>query len=141
MAQIYASYVAKFLKHDGVFDALFALLVDSELTDWQKMWILAALSQADKYDDACVKTALDILQDAHRHETLRAVAAIFVGRYGDHSRRITLQGVYTMSPPYIQSAIYFSSRKWAKVERQNARTNWGNHGPLNKLLTIAMDKK
>lgn len=141
MAQIYASYVAKFLEVEGVLNALLSLLVDSELTDWQKMWILAALSQADKYNDASVKIAMDILQDANRHETLRAVAAIFVGRYGDHSRRITLQGVYTTSPPYIQSAIYFSSRKWLKVERQNARTNWGNHGPLNKLLTIAIDKK
>ncbi|WP_164604312.1 RNA-directed DNA polymerase [Rhodopseudomonas sp. BR0M22] len=141
MAQIYASYVAKFLKCESVLNSLLALLVDSELTDWQKMWILAALSQADEHNDTSVKIALDILQDANRHETLRAVAAIFVGRYGDHSRRITLQGIYTTSSPYIQSAIYFSSRKWPKVEKQNAKTNWGSHTPLNRLLTIAISKK
>ena len=141
MAQIYASYVAKFLDRDGVLGALLTLLVDPELTDWQKMWILAALSQTEKHKDPSAKVALDLLQDANRHETLRAVAAIFVGRFGDHSRRLTLLGVYTTSSQYIQSAIYFSSRKWPKVERQTAKNNWGNHSALNKLLSHAMSKK
>jgi hypothetical protein len=140
MAQIYASYVANFLDRDGVLDALLALLIDAELADWQKMWILAALSQAEKHKDPSVKITLDLLQDANRHETLRAVAAIFVGRFGDHSRRLALLGVYTSSSPYIQSAIYFSSRKWPKVEKQTAKTNWGNHSALNKLITVAMSK-
>lgn len=141
MAQIYASYVAKFLRSVSVLDGLLTLVVDVELSDWQKMWILAALSQAGKHRDATVKIALDILQDANRHETLRAVAAIFVGRFGDHSRRLALLGVYTASSPYMQSAIYFSSRKWPKAERLTAKNNWGNHGDLNRLLTQAMNKK
>ncbi|MGY3494395.1 reverse transcriptase domain-containing protein [Bradyrhizobium sp. USDA 4502] len=141
MAQIYASYVAKFLRSTNVLDALLALLVDIELSDWQKMWILAALSQAEKHRDASVKIALDILQDPSRHETLRAVAAIFVGRFGDHSRRHALLGVYTASSSYMQSAIYFSSRKWPKAERLTAKNNWGSHGDLNRLLTLAMNKK
>lgn len=141
MAQIYASYVAKFLHSASVSDALLTLLIDIELSDWQKMWILAALSQAEKHKDASVKIALDILQDTPRHETLRAVAAIFVGRFGDHSRRHTLLGIYTASSSYIQSAIYFSSRKWPKAERLTAKNNWGSHGDLNRLLTLAMNKK
>jgi hypothetical protein len=60
MAQIYASYVAKFLQREGVLDILLELLVDSELSDWQKMWILAALSQADKHKDILVKIVLNI---------------------------------------------------------------------------------
>ncbi|WP_370204369.1 RNA-directed DNA polymerase [Bradyrhizobium diazoefficiens] len=141
MAQIYASYVAKFLHSPNVLDALLALLVDIELSDWQKMWILAALSQTEKHKDASVKIVLDILQDTSRHETLRAVAAIFVGRFGDHSRRHTLLGIYTASSSYMQSAIYFSSRKWPKAERLTAKNNWGSHSDLNRLLTLAMNKK
>jgi hypothetical protein len=141
MAQIYASYVAKFLRRDDVLDALLALLVGVELSDWQKMWVLAALSQAEKHKDHSVKIALDLLQDANRHETLRAVAAIFVGRFGDHSRRLTLLAVYTTSSPYVQSAIYFSSRRWPRAEKLTAKNNWGGHGQLNRLLTLAISKK
>jgi hypothetical protein len=141
MAQIYEAYVAKFLYLNDVSDALLALLVDARLSDWQKMWILAALSQAEKHKDSSVKIALDIVLDANRHETLRAVAAIFVGRFGDHSRRVTLLGVYRISSPYIQSAIYFSSRRWPKAEKLTAKNNWGSHGELNRLLTQAMTKR
>jgi hypothetical protein len=115
--------------------------MDMELSDWQKMWILAALSQAEKHNDWSVKIALDLLLDANRHETLRAVAAIFVGRFGDHSRRVTLLGVYLVSSPYMQSAIYFSSRRWPKAEKLTAKNNWGSHVGLNRLLTQAMSKK
>lgn len=141
MAQIYASYVAKFLDEEDVLDSLLELVVHGELSDWQKMWILAALSQADEHADASVKVAMDLLQDANRHESLRAVAAIFVGRFGDHSRRLTLSSVYPTVSPYIQSAIYFSSRKWRKAERLTAKNNWGSHGQLNQLLTQALEKK
>jgi hypothetical protein len=141
MAQIYASYVAKFLHVSNVSDTLLILLMDMELSDWQKMWILAALSQAEKHNDWSVKIALDLLLDANRHETLRAVAAIFVGRFGDHSRRVTLLGVYLVSSPYMQSAIYFSSRRWPKAEKLTAKNNWGSHVGLNRLLTQAMSKK
>jgi len=132
---------AKFLDEEDVLDSLLELVVDGELSDWQKMWILAALSQAVEHADASVKVAMDLLQDANRHESLRAVAAIFVGRFGDHSRRLTLSSVYPTVSPYIQSAIYFSSRRWRKAERLTAKNNWGSHGQLNQLLTQALEKK
>jgi hypothetical protein len=114
MTQIYASYVAKFLDEDEVQKTLWALLKDASLADWQKMWILAALSQADDHQDAGVKIALSLLEDATRHDALRAVAAIFVGRFGDHARRKTLIKAYPSVSQYIQAAIYFSSRGWPK---------------------------
>ncbi len=141
MTQIYASYVAKFLDQEGVRDALWALLKDGSLTDWQKMWILAALSQADDHEDAAVKTAVFLLQDATRHEALRAVAAIFVGRFGDHARRKTLINTFPSVSHYIQAAIYFSSRRWPAAERSTAKASWGRHNALNSLITLAIAKK
>jgi hypothetical protein len=141
MAQIYASYLAKFLDDDDVYEFLASLLSDSSLVDWQKIWILAALSQRAKAQDEAIKQAMALLKDANRHEALRAVAAIFIGRFGDHSRRKAMMAIYASVSEYIKAAIYYSSRRWPMAERATARVSWGNHGQLNKLLTIAMAKK
>jgi len=141
MSQIYASYLSKFIDADGVSEVLLDLLNDDSFADWQKMWVLAALSQTSKADDAAVNVALDLLKDANRHDALRAVAAIYVGRFGDHARRKALNSIYASVPNYIQVAIYFSSREWPGVERSNAKSNWSGHSPLHVLLTTAMKKK
>jgi hypothetical protein len=141
MSQIYAAYLAKFLRVEGVHECLIDLLKDPSLFDWQKMWVLAALVQVTSADDAAVKAALDLLRDANRDDALRAVAAIYVGSFGDHTRRRTLISLYGSVSNYIQAAIYYSSGRWPAVERSNARASWGGHGPLHSLLTAAMGKR
>jgi hypothetical protein len=140
MSQIYASYLAKFLDNEDVTSLLAELLADSFLTDWQKMWVLAALMQKKPADDGPIKVALKILKDATRHDALRAVAAIYVGRFGDHARRKNLFSIYPSVSSYIQAAMYFSSRTRPPVERSNAKASWGAYGQLNTLLTVAMSK-
>jgi hypothetical protein len=140
MSQIYASYLSKFLDNKDVTNLLADLLADESLVDWQKMWILAALMQKNPGNDGPIKVALKILRDATRHDALRAVAAIYVGRFGDHARRKSLFSIYPSVSNYIQAAIYFSSQTWPPVERSNAKASWGGHGQLNTLLTSAMSK-
>ncbi len=141
MSQIYVSYLAKFLDKQDVLQFLQGLLDDPSLVDWQKIWILAAVSQVTKADDNAVKMAWGICKDANRHDALRAVAAVYVGRFGDHARRKSLIGLYGSVSPYVQAAIYFSSRQWPPAERATAKASWGTHSPLNALLTTAMSKK
>jgi hypothetical protein len=141
MAQIYAAYLARFLAVEAVRNFLIGMLKDDTLVEWQKMWILAALGQTEKGPDEAVKTALAIVKDGDRHEALRAVAAIYVGRFGSHSRRKALIPVYATVSPYIQTAIYFASRYWPQVERSNARAAWSGHSALHGLLTAALSKK
>jgi hypothetical protein len=141
MAQIYAAYLAKFLHDGGIQNFLLELLKDQTLFDWQKIWILAALTQVDKADDSKVKVALDLLRDSARHDALRAVAANYVGRFGDHTRRRALFAIYPTVSNYVQAAIYYSSRRWPDAERSTARASWGGHGPLHSLLTAAMGRK
>jgi Reverse transcriptase (RNA-dependent DNA polymerase) len=138
MTQIYASYLSKFLDTKEVYQALIGSLEDITLVDWQKVWILAALLHVKPSDDTPIKSALNLLKDANRHEALRAVAAIFVGRFGDHIRRKALISIYQTVSNYIQAAIYFSSREWPAVERSTAKASWGGHNPLNALLTYAI---
>lgn len=105
------------------------------------MWTLATLLQLPKAGDEAVKVATSILKDGDRHEALRAVAAIFIGRFGDHSRRKALAAHYGSVTPHVQAAIYYSSRNWPGVERSNAKATWVSHGTLNSLLTVALGKK
>jgi hypothetical protein len=104
------------------------------------MWVLAALMQAPATADEDVKLAFDIAKDGNRHDALRAVAAYFVGRFGDHARRAALRSLYPQVSNYIQAAIYATSRFWQGAERANAKATWGSHGPLHSLLTVAMKK-
>jgi hypothetical protein len=141
MSQIYASYLAKFLEEEDVRDFLIDLLAETSLVDWQKLWILAALSQVSGAEDASVKAAMWILKDGDRHEALRAVAAIYAGRFGDHQRRKALIAYYGSVSHYVQAAIYFSTRAWPGIERSNAKASWGSQNPLNSLLTAGMANK
>ena len=141
MSQIYASYLAKFLHVRHVSEFLLRLLSDTSLADWQKMWILAALSQVEKADDESVKVAFGLLKDPNRHDALRAVAAVYVGRFGDHGRRKALMSLYPTVANYVQAAIYYSSHFWPGVERGNAKASWSGHGALHGFLTSAMAKK
>jgi Reverse transcriptase (RNA-dependent DNA polymerase) len=141
MSQIYASYLAKFLENEDVHNFLIDLLPDASLVDWQKLWILAALSQVPAADDVSVKVAMSLLKDGGRHEVLRAVAAIYAGRFGDHQRRKALIAYYGSVSQYVQAAIYFSTRGWPGIERSNAKASWGSQNPLNSLLTAGMANK
>jgi hypothetical protein len=141
MSQIYSAYLAEFIENEEVSEFLVESLKDSSLMDWQKIWIVAALMQNFEVLGGAVKAALDLLRDATRHEALRAVAAVYVGRYGDHSRRKSLKTIYPSVSPYIQSAIYFSSRHWPNPEKLTAKASWGTNNPLNQLLSIAMENK
>lgn len=82
-----------------------------------------------------------IVLPANRHEALRAVAAVYVGRFGDLVRRKALISIYSTVSSYIQAAIYFSSRTWPAVERANAKASWGGHTQLNALLALALATK
>ena len=138
MAQIYCSYLGGFLESDSVRSFVNTLAADSSLLDWQRMWVLAAMNQIVKPTDSEVKLAWDIAGDGTRSDTLRAVAAYFVGRHGDYPRRTNLRTGYALMSGYIQAAIYASSRSWPSTERSNAKATWGAHGDLNTLLTAAL---
>jgi hypothetical protein len=138
MTQIYVSYLSKFLPEQRIYDFLCACLEDETLVDWQVMWVLAALMAKEPLDGAPAKAALRILRDGSIHNATRAVAAIYVGRHGDAARRRALNSVYGTVPPYVQCAIYFSSRYWPRNERSNAKAQWGALNPLNELLSKAM---
>jgi hypothetical protein len=134
MTQIYCAYLALFLT-SSVQTLMLSMLQDESLFDWQKMWLLAGLSQSKNGEDAVVKAALYLLKSADSHDALRAVAAIYVGRFGNHARRTALRSRYSSVSNYVQAAIFYSSQKWPSAERATAKASWSGHGMLHDLLT------
>jgi len=135
MTQIYANYLAKFIRHEPRIEAkLLELVEDSNVYDWQKMWLLACLMQAGRASPRCLKVAAGLLADPLRHDALRAVAALILGKFGDVSRRRALADTYKAVSEYVQLAIYFASRNWPPEERASATETWGGHGPLHRLM-------
>jgi len=134
MTQIYCAYLARFLTAP-VRGMLLSMVDDKLLFDWQKMWVLAGLAQGEKGEDAIVKAALQLLKSADSHDALRAVAAIYVGRFGDHARRTTLRSLYSSVGNYVQAAIFYSSQSWPSAERATAKASWSGHSVLHDLLT------
>lgn len=137
MSQIYLSYLSKFLDDEDVRSGVFEFLEDDTYRDWQRMWCVAAMMQAPEPTNEEVRLCLTLAQDGLRHDALRAVAAYHVGRYGDHGRRSDLRALYASTTPYVQAAIYASTRNWSGAERRNARAMWGTLSPLNLLLSEA----
>lgn len=140
MTQIYSSYLSDYLDRKKVWDFFAGLLGDSGLTDWQRMWVIAALLKEKDADDETTAAAWSIVKDGNRHDSLRAIAAIYVGRFGDLDRRKSLIAIYGNVSPYVQLAIYYSSKSWPAAERTNVKGMWSNQSELSKLLTIALAK-
>lgn len=141
MSQIYSSYLSKFIEDEGVREFMSEEAEDSSLMDWQRMWAVAAMMQADEPTDDEVKIGLEIARDGSRHEALRAVGAYYAAMHGDHGRRTNLRAAYAQMPSYVQSAVYSASRFWPGAERNNAKAMWAGHSPLHVLMTDAMTKK
>ncbi len=134
MSQLYCAYLSRFMEDEDVYTFLCEAIQDSDRYDWQRMWILASLLQREAVEDSLVRDVNSIFSDGGCHETLRAVAAIFIGRFGDAARRKSLVKSYGNVSVYIQSAIFYISRKWPVVEKNNAKSMWGNGNELNKLI-------
>ncbi len=141
MTQIYMSYLINFLDRGAVRTFLLAVLRNAAFYDWQKMWVIAGLVQHDSATPAAVSVVSAILEDGERHEALRAAAAIFVTKFGNHSRRLELFETFKSVPEYVQAALYFGTRRWPDVERRNARSAWSRDTHLFHLISATMEKR
>ena len=78
-------------QNDEVRDFLKTVLLEDVMYfDWQRMWVLATLLHSDEGSDEVVRRTLDLVRRSSCHDTLRAVAAIIVGKFGSYARRRSL---------------------------------------------------
>lgn len=142
MSQIYCSYISMFLDKKSVQGVLNEMVLDHSaiMFDWQLMWILAALVKGRKGNDSVAKSAIDILLNSSRHDAVKAIAAIYVAKFGKPDRRKSLtRASINIGSHYVQTAILFGSIYFPKVERQKLQKALSGQSDLHQLVSESVN--
>lgn len=138
--RLYFSYTSTFVRNDqNVVDSLEELVADGTVSDYQRMFLLAALVRAKTVTRATVNTALQWLQNRTVSKETRAIAAIFAAKHGVAQQKRTVRTSYEDEPSdYVRSAILYSSRYLTTAEKRTCKRAWGGHNEINALITKAI---
>lgn len=134
--RLYFSYISSFVRTDQeVVYALEALVTNAALSNYQQMFLLAALLRARTVKRATVNTALKWLQNRTVAKETRAMAAIFAAKHGVAQQKRTVRTSYEDEPSdYVRSAILYSSKYLTAVEKRTCKRAWGGHNAINTLI-------
>lgn len=134
--RLYFSYISTFVRTDQyVVDALEELVADDTVSDYQRMFLLAALLRAKTVARATVNSALQWLQNRTVAKETRAIAAIFAAKHGVAQQKRTVRTSYEDEPSdYVRSAILYSSKYLTVVEKKTCKRAWGGHNAINTLI-------
>jgi len=134
--RLYFSYISSFvLTNHDVVEYLEELVADDTVSDYQRIFLLAALLRARTVTRASVNTALQWLQNRTVARETRAMAAIFAAKHGVAQQKRTVRTSYEDEPSdYVRSAILFSSKYLTGVEKRTCKRAWGGHNAINTLI-------
>lgn len=134
--RLYFSYISTFVRtNQDVVDALEELVADETVSDYQRMFLLAALLRARAVTRPTVNTALQWLQNRTVAKETRAMAAIFAAKHGAPQQKRTVRTSYEDEPSdYVRSAILFSAKYLTAVEKNTCKRAWGGHNAINTLI-------
>ncbi len=138
--RLYFSYISTFVRtNQDVVGALEELVDDGNVSDYQRMFLLAALLRARNVTRATVNTALQWLQNRTMAKETRAMAAIFAAKHGVAQQKRTVRTSYEDEPSdYVRSAILYASKYLSLVERRTCKRAWGGHNAINTLIATAI---
>lgn len=138
--RLYFSYLSAFVRTspDLVASLEDLMTEDLHLTDYQKMYLLAALLKSDRIERSTVNKALNWLRSREIAQETRAMAAVFAARNGTAPQRREVRTMYEGEPSeYVRAAILYSARHFNPVERQTCKRAWGGHNSINALISQA----
>jgi hypothetical protein len=106
------------------------------------MYILAALMNGKEISRNSVNLSLRLLEDKKVSDETRAIAAIFAAKFGNpqqkHSVKVTYDGEHS---DFVKSALLYSSKHFANIEKKNCIKAWGSHGLTNALISVALQNE
>ena len=144
LTRLYHSYLARFVGEQKELRLVLEEMVRTNglITDYERMYLLGSLFNADSVGRATVNKALLWLTSTNKvvPET-RAVAAIFAAKHGKAVQKRAVRVAYDDEPSeYVRSAILYSSLYMTAAERRTCRLAWGGHSTLNALTAQALSK-
>ncbi len=106
--------------------------------DYQRMYYLAGVMSCDAVDALTVRHALNWLHDRRIGDPTRAVAAIFVSKFGSVQDRRSVREMYDDASPYVKAAILYSAQFFVAADRATMKKAWRGHSDINSLIASAV---
>jgi hypothetical protein len=141
MARVYNSYLSSFThRNKDIVEKVESILDDSRIvSDYQIMYILAALMKSESPQRETVNKSIRFLQDHRFKKETRALAALFAAKFGNPQQKRTVRLAYESEPsPYVRSAILYASKHFSTPEKRTCLSAWGGHNPVNALISNAL---
>ena len=105
------------------------------------MWLYAALMGAKKIKKTTIDFSIKQLRNANLSKALRAICAIFIGKFGNTVQKRLLKNHYSQEQSgYVRSAILHAARHFPSSEKNACYRAWGGHNELNSLVLCAARK-
>jgi hypothetical protein len=137
--RLYFSYISTFVRSNEDVTSALEALANGPISDYQKMFLMAALLKAGSVESATVNVALQWLQNPQVAKETRAMAAIFAARHGVAVQKRAVRTSYEDEQSgYVRSAILFSSKYLTAAERKTCKRAWGGHSAINTLIGKAV---
>lgn len=106
--------------------------------DYQRMYHMAGVMACNTVSEETVAHVLTWLRDRRVGGHTRAIAAIFVCKFGTSRDRREIRAAYDEEVPYVQSAILYSSQFFTVAEKRTMKAAWKGHSDLNALIAAAV---
>ena len=141
LTKYYASYLATIIKENSDAEVLVDKLILSDMLvyDYQLLWFLSVLLYKNNQKSEIIDFAVKAITNKSIHESIRAICAILISKYGSGSQRRILRDEYDTEPSiYVKSAIVYGTRYLKSDERNACKNAWGGHSKLNHLVIKAI---
>jgi Reverse transcriptase (RNA-dependent DNA polymerase) len=106
--------------------------------DYQRMYYMAGVMSCDSVEGSTVKHALRWLQDGRIGDPTRAIAAIFVSKFGTVNDRRSVREIYDDTSPYVKAAILYSAQFFVAADKSVMKKAWRGHSEVNALIAAAI---
>lgn len=140
LTRLYFSYLNHFARVDADVRNRIEQLIQANgfHLDYQRMYYLAGVMSCNEVSAATVHHALQWFLDGRIGAPTKAIAAIFVCKFGSAQDRRRVRAAYDESLPYVQSAILYSAQFFVAAEKATMKKAWRGHSMLNSLIASAI---
>ena len=102
------------------------------------MYYLAGVMSCEAVENSTVQHALNWLQDGRIGDPTRAIAAIFVAKFGRVQDKRSVRESYDNASPYVKAAILYSGQFFVGADKSVMKKAWRGHSEINALIASSI---
>jgi len=137
LTRLYAAYISRFAPSnaDAVTQIENQIQTDNFITDYERMYAMAAILNTEAITRNTTRKAIEWLESASVVPATRALAAIFISKFGsaNEKRRVRLRYENETSE-FVRSALLYSASYFPSAERRAMKQAWAGHSAVNSLI-------